>query len=165
MKFFAVLVSGFLAFAPVYGQERSGELLAQNRPAAQGRSGGAADANAPGSNDDTMVIPSNTARPIDEPFNGRINTVNLWKLVQSGGWAMIPLAFLSILTVMLVLVYLFTLRRSSILTPHYMNTADVLLKKRDYLGLLAISSRHSEAVARVVQRTLDFATKNPNASF
>jgi biopolymer transport protein ExbB len=31
--------------------------------------------------------------------------------------------------------------------------------------LLAISSRHSEAVARVVQRTLDFATKNPNASY
>jgi len=41
----------------------------------------------------------------------------------------------------------------------------VLLKKRDYLGLLAISSRHGEAVARVVQRTLDFATKNPGANF
>jgi biopolymer transport protein ExbB len=66
---------------------------------------------------------------------------------------------------MLVLVYLFTLRRSSILSPHYMNTADVLLKKRDYLGLLAISSRHSETVARVVQRTLDFATKNPTAPY
>jgi biopolymer transport protein ExbB len=169
MKFFAVfLVSGCLAFAPVYGQERSGSSLAQNPPASGGR--GAPDSTAggvkaPASNEDTMVIPSNTARGVDEPFNGRINTVNLWKLVQSGGWAMIPLAFLSILTVMLVLVYLFTLRRSSILTPHYMNTADVLLKKRDYLGLLAISSRHSEAVARVVQRTLDFATKNPNASF
>jgi biopolymer transport protein ExbB len=92
-------------------------------------------------------------------------TVTLWKLVQDGGWAMVPLGFLSVVTVMLVLVYLFTLRRSSILTAHYMNTADVLLKKRDYLGLLAISSRHSEAVARIVQRTLDFATKNPNASF
>jgi biopolymer transport protein ExbB len=168
MKLFAVLVSGCLAFAPVYGQERGGGLLVQNRPPPSGSR--AADANpsgtqSPASNDDTMVIPSNSARPPEEPFNGQINTVNLWKLVQSGGWAMIPLAFLSILTVMLVLVYLFTLRRSSILTPHYMNTADVLLKKRDYLGLLAISSRHSEAVARVVQRTLDFATKNPNASF
>jgi biopolymer transport protein ExbB len=91
--------------------------------------------------------------------------MNLWNLVKSGGWAMIPLGFLSVMTGMLVLVYVFTLRRSSILTPHYMNTADVLLKKRDYLGLLAISSRHSEAVARVVQRTLDFATKNPGASY
>jgi biopolymer transport protein ExbB len=41
----------------------------------------------------------------------------------------------------------------------------VLLKKRDYLGLLAIASRHSEVVARIVQRTLDFATKNPTAPF
>jgi biopolymer transport protein ExbB len=91
--------------------------------------------------------------------------MTLLKLVESGGWAMVPLGVMSILTVMLVLVFLATLRRSAILTPHYMNTADVLLKKRDYLGLLAISSRHSEAVARVVQRTLDFATKNPGASF
>ncbi len=97
--------------------------------------------------------------------DGGINTMTLWKLIQDGGLAMIPLGFLSVVTVMLVLVYLFTLRRSCILTAHYMNTADVLLKKRDYLGLLAISSRHSEAVARVVQRTLDFATKNPTASF
>lgn len=90
-------------------------------------------------------------------------TTTLLKLIESGGWAMIPLAFLSVVTVMLVLVYLFTLRRSHIVSPHFMNTADVLLKKRDYLGLLAISSRHSEAIARVVQRTLDFAAKNPQA--
>ena len=117
---------------------------------------------APAAADDTIRIPS-TGAPA--PDTGDAGTTNLWKLVRSGGWAMIPLGVLSVLTVMLVLVYLVTLRRGSILTPHYMNTADVLLKKRDYLGLLAISSRHSEAVARVVQRTLDFATKNPNATY
>ena len=94
-----------------------------------------------------------------------VGTVNLLKLIESGGWAMIPLGIMSVITFMMVLVNFFTLRRSAILTAHYMNTADVLLKKRDYLGLLAISSRHSEAVARIVQRTLDFATKNPTASF
>ena len=117
---------------------------------------------APAPAEDTMRIPSAGA-PTPEAADS--STMNLWKLVRSGGWAMVPLAGLSVITVMLVLVYLFTLRRGSILTPQYMNTADVLLKKRDYLGLLAISSRHSEAVARVVQRTLDFATKNPNASY
>jgi biopolymer transport protein ExbB len=91
--------------------------------------------------------------------------VTLLKLIQSGGWAMVVMGAMSVLTFMLVLVNLFTLRRGAILSPHYMNTADVLLKKKDYLGLLAISSRHSEAVARVAQRTLDFATKNPSASF
>jgi len=89
--------------------------------------------------------------------------MTVWQLIQTGGWAMIPLGVLSFLTVMLVLNYWVTLRRSAVRTTHYMNTADVLLKKRDYLGLLAISSRHSEAVARVVQRALDFATKNPGA--
>ena len=93
------------------------------------------------------------------------SVVNLWKVIRSGGVTMIVLGGMSVITFMLVLVNLFTLRRSAILTAHYMNTADVLLKKRDYLGLLAISSRHSEAVARIVQRTLDFATKNPSAPF
>ncbi len=91
--------------------------------------------------------------------------MTLWTMVLKGGWTMIPLGALSVITMMLVFVYLITLRRGSILSPHYMGTADLLLKKRDYLGLLAISSRHNEAIARVVQRTLDFATKNPGAEF
>ena len=141
-------------------------LLAQTgRPPAAAREQPSAD--------ETITIPAPRATPrpstaaqtARQPTDAAITTTTVWKLIQDGGWAMIPLGFLSVMTVMLVLVYLFTLRRSSILTPHYMNTADVLLKKRDYLGLLAISSRHSEAVARVVQRTLDFATKNPNANF
>lgn len=103
------------------------------------------------------------AQSTPEPATAAITGVTLWNLVVSGGWAMIPLGVLSVLTVMLVLVYLVALRRSAIVTPKYMNTADVLLKKRDYSSLLAISNRHGELVARVVQRTLDFATKNPNA--
>jgi biopolymer transport protein ExbB len=92
-------------------------------------------------------------------------TTTLLDLVKSGGLAMIPLGAMSVLTVMLVLVYLITLRRGAIASANYMGTAEVLLKKRDYHGLAAISSRHSEMVARIVQRTLDFATKNPAASF
>lgn len=90
-------------------------------------------------------------------------TVTLWSLIVSGGWAMIPLGALSVITVMLVLVFMATLRRSTVVTAKYMNTADVLIKKRDYLSLLAISNRHSELIARIVQRTLDFAAKNQNA--
>jgi Biopolymer transport proteins len=30
-------------------------------------------------------------------------------------------------------------------------------------GLLAVSNRHGEAIARVVQKMLDFTTKNPHA--
>jgi biopolymer transport protein ExbB len=120
-----------------------------------------AAASTPADAGDTFSIRSTGPRGGDASDN----SMTLLELIQSGGWAMYVLAFFSVITVMLVLTYLFTLRRGAILTPHFMNTADVLLKKRDYLGLLAISSRHSEVVARIVQRTLDFVTKNPNASF
>lgn len=90
--------------------------------------------------------------------------MNLWQVLVSGGPVMIPIGALSVIGVMLILVYLVSLRRGTIVTARYMQTADALLRKRDYLGLLAISNRHNEAVARVVQRTLDFVTQNPRAT-
>jgi biopolymer transport protein ExbB len=91
--------------------------------------------------------------------------LSLWQVILSGGPVMIPLGILSIIGVMLVLVYLFTMRRGAVVTKRYMTTADALLRKRDYLGLLAISNRHREAVARIMQRTLDFVTQHPEATF
>ena len=90
---------------------------------------------------------------------------SLWEVIVSGGPVMIPLGILSVIAVMLVLVYLFTLRRGAVVTKRYMTTADALLRKRDYLGLLAISNRHRESVARIMQRTLDFITQHPQATF
>jgi len=89
---------------------------------------------------------------------------NLLQIAISGGYVMIPLAALSVIGVMLVLVYLVTLRRGAVATSRYMQTAEALIRKKDYLGLLAVSNRHNEAVARIVQRTLDFLTKNPRAT-
>jgi len=79
------------------------------------------------------------------------------------GPVMIPLVLLSIFFVALVVVYLMTIRRGAVVSSGYMATADALLRKRDYLGLLAVSNRHGEAIARVVQKMLDFTTKNPHA--
>lgn len=111
------------------------------------------------------IFSSSTLLAQDAAAQVKAQTSTLLDLVKSGGLTMIPLGALSVITVMLVLVYLFTLRRGAIASANFMNTADVLLRKRDYHGLLAISTRHSEMVARIVQRTLEFATKNPNASF
>ena len=104
------------------------------------------------------------ASPAPSPAVPRIPTT-LFDLARSGGWAMVALGVMSVITVLLVLVYLITLRRGAVASASFMNTADVLLKKRDYHGLLAIANRHGEMVARVVQRTLEFATRNPKASF
>ena len=83
----------------------------------------------------------------------------------AAGPVMLLLFLLSIFSVMLIIVYFFTIRRGAVVTSGYMATADALLRKRDYLGLLAVSNRHGEGIARVVQKTLDFMTKNPNADF
>ena len=92
-------------------------------------------------------------------------SVTLWHLFESGGWAMIPLAVMSVLTLMLILVYVITLRRGAILSNQFMNTAEVLLKKRDFAGLATVANRHGEAIARILHRMLDFSAKNPNAPF
>jgi biopolymer transport protein ExbB len=92
------------------------------------------------------------------------NEATLLQLIKSGGWVMVPLGLTSVITVALVFGCLFSLRRGTVVTRRYMETAEALLRKRDYLGLIAVSNRHSEAVARITSRTLDFATKNPTAS-
>ena len=92
-------------------------------------------------------------------------TTNLLQAMIAAGPVMLLLFLLSIFSVMLIVVFFFTIRSGAIVSSGYMATADALLRKRDYLGLLAVSNRHGEAIARVVQKTLDFMTKNPNADF
>ena len=62
-------------------------------------------------------------------------------LVKAGP-VMIPMFLLSVFFVALVVVYFLTIRRGAVVSSGYMATADALLRKRDYLGLLAVSNRH-----------------------
>lgn len=87
----------------------------------------------------------------------------LWNVLISGGVFMLPLAALLFIGTLLVAVYFLTLRRGNVITKRFFDATEALLRKRDYLGLLALSNRHGEASAHVVQRTLDFVTKNPTA--
>ena len=103
------------------------------------------------------------AAPPDQPILPR--TTNILEAMFAAGPVIILLLILSIISVAMIVVYLLTIRRGAIVTSGYMATADALLRKRDYLGLLAVSNRHGEAIARVVQKTLDFMTKNPTADF
>jgi biopolymer transport protein ExbB len=110
----------------------------------------------------TPVFAQDTTVPVTPDLP---HTKTVLDAMIKAGPVMVPLFLLSIFSVMLVIVYLMTIRRGAIVSSGYMATADALLRKRDYLGLLAVSNRHSEAIARVVQKVLDFTTKNPNADF
>jgi biopolymer transport protein ExbB len=92
-------------------------------------------------------------------------TKTIMDALVAAGPVMIILFALSVLFVMLVIAYLMTIRRGAVVSSGFMATADALLRKRDYLGLLAVSNRHGEAIARVVQKVLDFTTKNPGSDF
>src|SRR5438445_3009600 len=92
-----------------------------------------------------------------------IHSKTILETLIAAGPVMLVLFALSVFFVMLLIVYLMTIRRGAVVSSGYMATADALLRKRDYLGLLAVSNRHGEAIARVVQKMLDFTTKNPNA--
>jgi biopolymer transport protein ExbB len=107
----------------------------------------------------SVIAQEVTATPPLVPERSQTVLETLFK----AGPIMIPLVLLSVFFVMLVVVYLLTIRRGAVVSSGYMATADALLRKRDYLGLLAVSNRHSEAIARVVQKMLDFTTKNPQA--
>jgi len=93
------------------------------------------------------------------------HTKSIMDVIVKAGPVMIPQFILSVIFVMLVIVYILTIRRGAVVSSGFMATADALLRKRDYLGLLAVSNRHGEAIARVVQKVLDFTTKNPGADF
>lgn len=99
---------------------------------------------------------------------GRANAeqaVKLFEYLKQGGILMVPLVGLSFLAVLLIIYYMLTIRQGTVVSDKFMNAADALIRKQDYLGLIAVCNRENEAIARITYKTLDFATKNPTASF
>lgn len=90
---------------------------------------------------------------------------NFLEIVDAGGIMMFPLALISIIAVVLILLYLLTIRRNAVVSDRFMNAAEAMIRQRDYLGLVAYCHRQNESMARVTQKTLDFFTKYPSASF
>ena len=93
-----------------------------------------------------------------------LEDLNIVTLLSKGGYTMIALGVLSVFTFVLILLYFMTLRRGAVVTNKFMNNAEAMIRKRDYLGLVTYCQRRSELVARVTQKALDFMTKNPTAT-
>ena len=61
--------------------------------------------------------------------------VNVLEILKEGGIMMWPLALLSISTVVLIILFFITIRRSTVVSDRFMRVAESLIRKRDYLGL------------------------------
>lgn len=90
---------------------------------------------------------------------------DILEILKMGGFMMYPLALLSVICVVLILFYFFTIRRNSVVSDKFMNAAEALIRKRDYLGLVAHCNRQNQSVARISEKTLDFMTKNTGTTF
>ena len=91
--------------------------------------------------------------------------VNFLEILAKGGVMMIPLGIMSVITVLLILMFLLTMRRNAIVSDSFMSTTEAMIRKRDYLGLITLSHRRNECMARITQKTLDFMNANPGAAF
>lgn len=102
--------------------------------------------------------PALAVKPREKP-------VAVLDMVKQGGYTIWFLMGLSVLMVALIIFLFLTIRRGAVVSDYFMKTADGLIRKQDYLGLLAVCNRRSEAIATITQKALDFATKNPMATF
>lgn len=106
--------------------------------------------------------PAPAAAAEDNPF---ANALTLEGFIHSTGVMAYPLIVLSMVTAFLIVLFTFTVRQGTVVSDAFMNSADALIRKQDYLGLLAVCNRRNECIARITAKTLDFATRNPTASF
>ena len=92
-------------------------------------------------------------------------SMNFMEIVEAGGIMMFPLALLSVAAFVLVFIYLLTIRRNALVSDRFMDAAETMIRRRDYLGLISFCHRRNECMARITQKTMDFLTKYPMAAF
>jgi biopolymer transport protein ExbB len=91
--------------------------------------------------------------------------MNFLDILAKGGIMMYPLGLMSIVTVVLIFIFLLTIRRNAIVSDRFMDNVESMVRKRDYAGLISLSHRRNECMARITQKTLDFIAANPTTSF
>ena len=110
-----------------------------------------------------VTYPPGTVTPAQQGGFGE--AVTFENFLRRTGIMAYPLIALSMVALFLILLYSFTIRQGTVVSDAFMNSADALIRKQDYLGLLAVCNRRNESIARITAKTLDFATRNPTASF
>jgi biopolymer transport protein ExbB len=88
----------------------------------------------------------------------------LLNMVASAGWVILPLAMASVVTITLVIYCFFTLTEKSITTPELLERMEPFFEREDLEGLAAYVAERPQATARIVDRTLQFLERHPDAT-
>lgn len=88
---------------------------------------------------------------------------SLLNMVAAAGWVMVPLALASMVTLTLVIYCFFTLTEKSITTPDLLDRIEPFFENEDVEGLATYVAERPQATARIVDRTLQFLERHPDA--
>ena len=88
---------------------------------------------------------------------------SLLGMVAAAGWVMIPLALASMITLTLIIYCFFTLTEKSITTPELLDRIEPFFENEDVEGLAHYVAERPQATARIVDRTLQFLERHPEA--
>jgi biopolymer transport protein ExbB len=124
-----------------------------------------ADAPVPAAGGQVTLSAAPTPAPVAAAHSPEAELTGIAGIKHKMGYLFYPLLALSLIAAMLMLFIAFTVRQNTVVSDAFMNSADALIRKQDYLGLLSVCNRRNECVAKVTAKALDFATKNPTASF
>jgi biopolymer transport protein ExbB len=93
--------------------------------------------------------------PINKPLN-------LWELILSVDWILIPLAIVSLAIVGLIIFNIFWLKTSRIYSEEFLDDANLFLKKGDLKNLLKTANAWpNQGCAQIISRLLNSAKEDP----
>ncbi len=91
-------------------------------------------------------------------------TVNLGGLFEKGGIMMYALLAVSIISIFLSLLSLFSMRANLIAPANTLASIKAYISNRDYHGLIAFTSSDSSSLSRIVLKVLEFNKNHANSS-
>lgn len=113
----------------------------------------------------TLMTATPSLMAQDAPVEEVAQSKSVLEILEMGGVMMYPLILLSILAVVLILFYFFTIRQNAVVSNKFMRVAEGMIRQRDYMGLLVHCNRQNQSIARVSEKMLDFMIRNPETTF
>jgi biopolymer transport protein ExbB len=100
----------------------------------------------------------------NDAVNELAKDTSLLSMVESAGWVMIPLALASMITLSLIIFCFFTLTEKSITSPDLLDRMEPFFENEDLEGLAHYVAERPQATARIIDRTLQFLERHPDAN-
>jgi biopolymer transport protein ExbB len=110
------------------------------------------------------MLPAMAQTSSNDAVDQMSKDTTLLNMVAHAGWVMIPLALASIVALTLIIFCFFTLTERSITTPDLLERMEPFFENEDLEGLATYVAERPEATARLVDRTLKFIERHPDAT-